>query len=129
MVDVKVDLDLLIDFNKLVLELRHFMSLNMVQIDSHAKNPQGKIKLKELAIFCNKNIVVFNELFKEPVQNNVKYNSEILSKRLNELLRLIHSILSYSGSILKDYYPQMYKERFSHILDMYVDFRDKYKIN
>ncbi len=128
MVDIKVDYILLEDFYSLTLELRQFMSLNMVHLDSNSKTEEGKKKLKELITYSLQNVNYLN-IFKEPIKNNAKYNIEILSKNLNNLMQFIHKYISYAGSILKDYYPKMYDDRFKRILGLYVDFRDKHNIN
>jgi len=128
-VDVKITPEMLIDFNNLILDLKTLMSINMIRVETNGKTPVAKQKLRDLVSFCNLNIKEFNDLFKEPIANNIKYNTEILSKKLNILLKLIHSILSYMGSTLKDYYLDMYEKRFSEVLGHYITFRDKYRIN
>ena len=119
MTDIKITPEMLKDFNSLILELKTLMSINMIRVESNGKPPVAKQKLKDLVSFCNKNFKEFDDL----------YNSETLSKNLNRLLKLIHSILSYIGSTLKDYHLEMYNGRFSVVLGKYVEFRDKYKIN
>lgn len=129
MVDVKITPELLIDFNEFILDLRLFMTLNIAKLESYGVTPKAKEKLNELVLFCKNNQALLDLKFKEPVKNNIKYNSELLSPRLNELLKLIHSIISYASSILMDYYPKLHEERFKAIVGRYVEFRDKYGIN
>lgn len=128
MVTVNITPELVNDFNNLIAEFRIFMSLNMVKLESNGKTPDAKKKLLELVAFCNNNVNALN-IFKDPIKNNMNYNIAVLSKdnKLNELIRLLHEILS-KGSILKDYHPEMYNGRFTVILNLYVDFTTKYKI-
>ncbi len=106
-----VDVNMLNDFNALILKLNEFVNKDLAGLDSKGKTEHA-VRLKNLVTMYNK-------------------NSELLNiNNLKNALSLIHSlIISSVGSLLADYYPKRCEDKYSEILGLYANFISKYKLN
>ncbi len=124
---IKYSPALLVDFNKLLIDFKCFMSFNLIHGDQGV-DIKYKAKMVELIKYSLKNCAILADLFKEPLLSHEKENKQILIKNFVNILTFCKNYLDYAGPILQKSRADIYQGRYKDLEKHYKEFSVKYNI-